>query len=151
MKELLKQMNDERPVMIITGIIAFYLLITGFIVYLYFIHRLEFITDIVLLFVVTVIYIPRFLIIGKLQNKDKISIRGDFIEINTNMIKFSDIVDFRCEKRKPEVIFFINNRMIVYNEALFHIKLTDRQISFIVIGSEKISLLKKFMCEVIEQ
>ncbi len=148
MKELLKPTTDERPVMIISGIISFYILIAGFIIYLYILNRLSLIPTAILLLLVTIIYIPRFLIINKLQNKDKIEVLDTCIVINGNAISFSSISDFKIEDKKPQVVFFLNNKMVVFKEAVFHLRLQNGQTSFNVIGTEKIKLLKEFLTEI---
>lgn len=149
MKEYLKANIDENPNMIIMGILCLYLLIAGFIAYLYFLHRITLLPSIVSIIIFSIIYIPRFLIIKKLNNKDKIEIIDDYIMINGIGINFEDIKDFKVQEFKPQVVFFLNNKMIVFNEAKFHLKLTKEQISFTVIGAEKINLLKEFLSKVI--
>ncbi len=149
MKEYLKANIDENPNMIIMGIFCFYLLIAGFIAYLYFLHRITLFPTIISIVIFSIIYIPRFLIIKKLKYKDKIEIIDDYIMINGIGINFDDIKDFKVQEFKPQVVFFLNNKMIVFNEAKFHLKLTKEQISFTVIGAEKINLLKEFLSKVI--
>lgn len=150
MKEYLKANIDENPNMIIMGIICLYLLIAGFIAYLYFLHRITLLATILSIIIFSIIYIPRFLIIKKLNNKDKIEIIDDYIMINGIGINFEDIKDFKVQEFKPQVVFFLNNKMIVFNEAKFHLKLTKEQISFMVIGSKKIELLKEFLAKIIK-
>lgn len=150
MKEYLKANIDENPNMIIMGIICLYLLIAGFIAYLYFLHRITLLATIISIIIFSIIYIPRFLIIKKLNNKDKIEIIDDYIMINGIGINFEDIKDFKVQEFKPQVVFFLNNKMIVFNEAKFHLKLTKEQISFMVIGSKKIELLKEFLAKIIK-
>ena len=91
------------------------------------------------------IYIPRFLIIKKIQKKDEIKIIDDFILINGVGINFEDIIDFQTHKNKPRVVFFINNKMIVYQEFVFRLQLKSEELTFTVIGSEKFKLLKEFL------
>ena len=150
MKEYLKANIDENPNMIIMGIICLYLLIAGFIAYLYFLHRITLLATIISIIIFSIIYIPRFLIIKKLNNKDKIEIIDDYIMINGIGINFEDIKDFKVQELKPQVVFFLNSKMIVFNEAKFHLKLTNEQISFMVIGSKKIELLKEFLAKIIK-
>ncbi len=149
MKEILKPKTDERAFMIVTGIIVFYALIAGFIIYLYILHRLAIIPALAALAVVTIIYIPRFLIIKKIQNKDLIEIKDDFIVINGNAVNFSQIKDFHVEDKKAQVVFFMNNKMVVYKEAIFHLKLNNGVISFTAIGTEKIELLCEFLTRIV--
>ena len=149
MKEYLKANIDENPNMIIMGIFCFYLLFAGFIAYLYFLHRITLLPSIISIVIFSIIYIPRFLIIKKLKYKDKIEIIDNYIMINGIGINFDDIKDFKVQEFKPQVVFFLNNKMIVFNEAKFHLKLTKEQISFTVIGAEKINLLKEFLSKVI--
>ncbi len=150
MKEYLKANIDENPNMIIMGILCLYLLIAGFIAYLYFLHRITLLATIISIIIFSIIYIPRFLIIKKLNNKDKIEIIDDYIMINGIGINFEDIKDFKVQEFKPQVVFFLNNKMIVFNEAKFHLKLTKEQFSFMVIGSKKIELLKEFLAKIIK-
>ena len=65
--------------------------------------------------------------------------------VNGVGIIFDDIIDFRVQEKKPQVIFFINNKMIVFKECTFRLKLKTEELSFNVIGSEKIKLLKEFL------
>lgn len=145
MKEILKANIDERPSMIIIGIIALLSIIEGFILYLFFLHRISFLVMIIASVIFILIYIPRFLIIKKLKTKDEIKIIDDFILVNGVGINFDDIIDFRVQEKKPQVIFFINNKMIVFKECTFRLKLKTEELSFNVIGSEKIKLLKEFL------
>lgn len=145
MKEFLKPNTDEKPAMIILGILAVYILICGFIFYLYFIHRISIMTALVSAFIYTLVYIPRFLIIKKLNCKDKIEILEDCMMINGVGIYFYDIKNFKVDEKKTQVIFFINNKMIIFQEAIFHLKLQTEEITFKAIGSEKIHLLKNFL------
>lgn len=151
MKEYLKSNIDERPSMIILGILCLYFLIAGFILYLYFLHRITILTSIILILTVSVIYIPRFLIINKLNKKDKVEVIDDYIMINGIGVNFSDIVDYKVREAKPQIVFFINNKMIVFQEAEFYLRLRQEQISFKVIGAEKISLMKEFLKSIIDE
>lgn len=145
MKEILKANIDERPSMIIVGVISLFAIIGGFIWYLFFLHRISFLVMIIASVIFILIYIPRFLIIKKIQKKDVIKIIDDFILVNGVGINFDDIIDFRVQEKKTQVIFFINNKMIVFKECTFRLKLKTEELSFNVIGSEKIKLLKEFL------
>lgn len=145
MKEQFKPITAEQPTMIVLSIIALYVIVTGFIVYLYILHRITLTPTIISIIVFTIIYLPRFLIIKKLQTKDNIKILDNSIVINDNQIPFSSIKDFKTEDKKPQVLFFLNNKMIIFHESIFHLRLTNGQVSFNVIGSEKIKLLKEFL------
>lgn len=145
MREIFKPTTDERPIMIIMGILALYLLVVGFILYLFFLHRTTLIPTIYSVIVFTLIYLPRLLIIKKLAHKDIIKIVDNGININNQLIPFSQIKDFRVEEKKPAVVFFMNNSMVCYYEAKFYLKLNNGQTSFSAIGSEKIQLLKEFL------
>ena len=145
MKEIFKPTTDERPIMIVMGILALYLLVVGFILYLFFLHRTTLIPTIYSVIVFTLIYLPRLLIIKKLAHKDIIKIVDNGININNQLIPFSQIKDFRVEEKKPAVVFFMNNSMVCYYEAKFYLKLNNGQTSFSAIGSEKIQLLKEFL------
>ena len=151
MKDFLKSNIDERPTMIIIGILSLYFLIIGFVLYLYFLHRITAIPMLITILAISIIYIPRFLIIKKLTNKDTIKIIDDYIMINGMGINFSDISDFKIKEEKPQVIFFINNKTILFQEALFYLKLETEQISFRVFGTEKIRLLNTLLQDVINK
>ena len=59
---------------------------------------------------------------------------------------FDQIKDFRIQKKKPQVVFFMNNSMVVFQEAEFHILLNNNyQVDFTAIGTEKINLLTEFL------
>lgn len=145
MKEILKANIDERPSMIIVGVISLFAIIGGFIWYLFFLQRISLLVTIMSSIILILIYFPRFLIIKKLKTKDEIKIIDDFILVNGVGINFDDIIDFRVQEKKPQVIFFINNKMIVFEECTFRLKLKTEELSFNVIGSEKIKLLKEFL------
>ncbi|MBO5446632.1 hypothetical protein J6A34_03905 [bacterium] len=149
MKEIFKPTTDERPIMIVMGILALYLLIVGFILYLFLLHRITLLPTIIGVITFTLIYLPRLLIIKKLAHKDIIKIVDNGININNQLIPFSQIQDFRVEEKKPAVVFFMNNSMVCYYEAKFHLKLNNGQISFSAIGSEKIQLLKEFLTQLL--
>ena len=149
MKEIFKPTTDERPIMIVMGILALYLLVVGFILYLFFLHRITLLPTIIGVITCTLIYLPRLLIIKKLAHKDIIKIVDNGININNQLIPFSQIQDFRVEEKKPAVVFFMNNSMVCYYEAKFHLKLNNGQISFSAIGSEKIQLLKEFLTQLL--
>lgn len=150
MKEVFKPSTDERPVMIVMGILTLYILIAGFISYFYFMHKISLLTCIIIISVFTIIYTPRFLIIKKLKDKDEIKILDNSILINNKEIPFNLIKNYKTEEKKPAVIFVFSNNLIVYNEATFHLLLADNsQITFKAIGSEKINLLKEFFNEII--
>ena len=72
------------------------------------------------------------------------------IIINNHNINFSEIEAYRVEEKKPQVVFFMSSKMIIYQEATFYLKLSGGQISFTAIGSEKISLLKSFFDELLK-
>lgn len=150
MKEFLKTNIDERPGTIILGILTLYFLITGFILYLFFLHRLTIIAAITLILTVTLIYLPRFFIIKKLQTKDKIEIINEYLLINGVGINFSEILDYKVNEKKPQVVFFINNKMIVFYEAEFRLRLKTEEVSFTAVGSEKIKLLTEFFSQIVK-
>ena len=145
MKEKFKPNIDERPVMIVIGVLTFYLLVDFFAVYLFFLHRINLAAMLIATVIFTLIYLPRFLILYKLKTKDKIQIIDDFIVINNVGVALSDIIDFRVETEKPQVVFFINNKMIVFHQARFYLKLQNGTTTFTVIGSEKTKLLEEFL------
>ena len=141
---------DESQNMIVLGILSFYLLVAVFIIYLFVLHRISQPAAIISLIVFTLIYIPRFLILKKLKNKDNIKILDTSIKINNTEINFSDFENYLVEEKKPVVVFFMYSKMVIFQEAIFYLKLPDGQISFMAIGSEKISLLKEFFNELLK-
>ncbi len=145
MKEKFKPNIDERPIMIVIGVLGFYLVVEFFAIYLFFLHRINITTMIISTIVFMLVYLPRFLILYKLKNKDKIQIIDDFIMINNVGVALADIKDFRVEAEKPQVVFFINNKMIVFQQAKFYLKLQNGTTTFTVIGGEKIKLLEEFL------
>ena len=149
MKEKFKPVTDESPMMIVSGILVFYVLIAGFIFYLYLLHRITLLPCIITILIFTGIYFPRFLIIHKLKNKDEIKILDDSILINGCRIPFAEIKDFRTEDKKPQVVFFMNNKMVVFSQSKFYLRLAYGQIEFNAIGTEKIKLLKEFLNNII--
>lgn len=149
MKDCIKPETEEREPLIVLGILTLYFLITGFVFYLYFLHRISFSAAGIISLLFTFIYFPRFMLINKLKNKDKIQVLEDYIMVNGTSIYFSDITDFRAEELKPVVVFFFNNKMIIFQEAIFHLRTKKGELHFNVIGSEKISLLKEYLNEVI--
>ncbi len=151
MKDFVKPKTEEREPMIVLGILTLYFLIAGFVFYLYFLHRIPLYAAGIINLLFTFIYLPRFFLINKLKNKDKIQIVEQSIFINGSEINFSEISDLRVEKHKPVVIFFFNNKMIIFQEAFFHLKTSRGEIRFNVIGSEKIELLKEYLREIIKQ
>lgn len=145
MKERFKPDTDERPCMIILGILGFYFLITGFLLYLYALHRISIVATVISVVVFTLIYIPRFWIIKKIYTKDDIKIIDDFIMINGIGINFSEIRKFKVKDFNPKVVFFLNNKMVVFNESEFRLLTAKEEIRFMAQGSEKIQLLKEFL------
>lgn len=148
MKEKFKPVTDESPMMIVSGILVFYVLIAGFIfIFICYIDTL--LPCIITVLIFTGIYFPRFLIINKLKNKDDIKILDDSILINGCRIPFAEIKDFRTEDKKPQVVFFMNNKMVVFAQSKFYLRLAYGQIEFNAIGTEKIKLLKEFLNNII--
>ncbi len=149
MRENFKPNTDERPSMIILGIIVLFVLVVVFFVYLYLLNRISLSVSLGVVLVFSLIYLPRLIIIRKLLKKDEIKILGNSICINGAEIDFQRIKDYKVEGKKPVVVFVISNNLIVFNEAKFHLLLDNRQVSFSVIGAEKIKLLKEFLNEII--
>ncbi len=141
--------TDESPMMIVLGIVGFYLLVIVFILYLYFLHRISLPASLIGVVLFSLIYLPRFMILKKLKYKDVIKILDNSIQINDINVKFSEIEDYRVEEKKPQVIFFMNSKMVLFQEAVFHLKLINGEITFNAIGSEKIKLLKSFFDELL--
>lgn len=149
MKDFLKTNNEERPSYIILGILTFYLLVTGFGLYLFLLNRISFICLICIVIIFTLIYIPRFLIIYKIYKKDKIEIIDEYIMINGEGIAIRDIKDFKVAVLKPQAVFFINNKTVLFQQARFRLTLSHGEIEFGIIGTEKIKLLKEFLTKVV--
>ena len=141
--------TDESPMMIVLGIVGFQLLVIVFILYLYFLHRISLPASLIGVVLFSLIYLPRFMILKKLKYKDVIKILDNSIQINDINVKFSEIEDYRVEEKKPQVIFFMNSKMVLFQEAVFHLKLINGEITFNAIGSEKIKLLKSFFDELL--
>ncbi len=145
MKEKFKPNIDERPVMIVLGVAAFYLIIEFFIVYLFLLHRINFVVMFVSSVLFMLIYLPRFLIIYKLKTRDRVKVIDEFLMINDIGVALCDILDFKVDVEKPQVVFFINNKMVVFQQAKFHLKLKNGITTFTVVGGEKIRLLEEFL------
>jgi hypothetical protein len=140
----MKPSTDESPEMIIVGIVLLYILVVGFVLYLFFLHRISIIPTSLVSIIFTILYVPRFKIINKLRKKDDIKVNDTGIYINNKFIAFNEILDYKIIDKNPVAIFFISNKMIVFNEAEMHIKTRNEEISFTIIGGEKIRLLKDF-------
>ncbi len=151
MKEIFKPNTEESPAMIVTGIVIMYLLIIGFIIYLYFLNRITTLIMLSSIIIFTLLYLPRLLIIKKIIKKDEIKIIENFIMINGTGIELSDIKNFTTEIQKPKVIFFINNKMIIFQQAKFCLKLPNEEITFTAIGSQKIQLLTEFLNNIVKK
>ncbi|MBD5403250.1 hypothetical protein HDR58_10720 [bacterium] len=149
MKEYLKLNTEENPTLIILGVLGLYFLIAGFILYLFLLHRISLSVTLMLCGVFTAIYFPRFLVIKKIITKDDIKIIDDSIIINNRKIDFAEIIDFKVKIFKPQVIFFFNNKMLVFQEAKMMLQTNSEQIPFSVIGTEKIRLLQEFLSHII--
>lgn len=145
MKKNFKPIIEENHQMIILGIVLFWLILIFCDFYFYLMHKISVLYMFVIAFVITLLYSPRFYIIKKLLRKDVIKITDDAIFINGQCLKFPEIKDFRVEEKKPVVIFFLNNTMIVYNEAKYYLRTENGTVSFTAIGSEKIKLLTEFL------
>lgn len=145
MKKNFKPIIEENHQMIILGIVLFWLILIFCDFYFYLMHKISVLYMFVIAFVITLLYSPRFYIIKKLLRKDVIKITDDAIFINGQCLKFPEIKDFRVEEKKPVVIFFLNNTMIVFNEAKYYLRTENGTVSFTAIGSEKIKLLTEFL------
>ena len=149
MKEF-KPNTTEKPFFVILGIVIFFLLVDVFLVYLYFMHKMSFHTFITLSAVLIVLYFPRFYIIKKIIKADVIKADENYLIINDCPIELSEIVDYKIERKKTQVIFFINNQMVVFNEAICYLRLKGYQMQFVIIGKEKIELIENFLSKVVE-
>ena len=143
---------EENPVFIVIAIILLYMLIIGFVGYFYYMGKMSMTLCLTVCTIFTAIYLPRFIIIWKIYKKDLIKITDNNLLINNLQILLSNIINFAIKKEKPVVIFFMNNKMIVYNEAIFTLKIKSNEaftyFEFKAIGSEKIELLKSFLNEI---
>lgn len=142
---------EENQTLIILGVLGFYSLVVFFILYMFLLHRFSLLTTVLSVVVFSGIYFPRFWIIKKVLKKDVIKVFDNSIYVNGQNIEFSEILDYRVEDKKPQVVFFVASKMVVFNESVFYLKLKDKTISFTVIGSEKISLLKSFFDELLKK
>lgn len=142
---------EENQTLIILGVLGFYFLVVFFILYMFLLHRFSLLTTVLSVVVFSGIYFPRFWIIKKVLKKDVIKVFDNSIYVNEQNIEFSEILDYRVEDKKPQVVFFVASKMVVFNESVFYLKLKDKTISFTAIGSEKISLLKSFFDELLKK
>lgn len=140
---------EENSTLIILGVLGFYFLVVFFIAYMFLLHRFSVLTTVLSLVIFSGIYFPRFLIIKKILKKDIIKILDNSIIINGQNVGFADVLDYRVDEKKPKVVFFISSKMVVFNEAVFYLKLQNKIVSFTAIGSEKIGLLKSFFDELL--
>ena len=138
--------TDERESMIIIGIIIFYVLLAGFVIFLWALGRISQTAMLCSVGVISLVYMPRFLIIKKIQNKDVIRISESSIFVNNKEISFNEIEDYRVREGKPQVVFAMSNNLVVYKDAKFLLKLRSKAepVEFYAIGTEKIKLLKEF-------
>lgn len=142
---------EENQTLIILGVLGFYFLVVFFILYMFLLHRFSLLTTVLSVVVFSGIYFPRFWIIKKVLKKDVIKVFDNSIYVNGQNVEFSEILDYRVEYKKPQVVFFVASKMVVFNESVFYLKLKDKTISFTAIGSEKISLLKSFFDELLKK
>ena len=142
---------EENQTLIILGVLGFYFLVVFFILYMFLLHRFSLLTTVLSVVVFSGIYFQRFWIIKKKKKKDVIKVFDNSIYVNGQNIEFSEILDYRVEDKKPQVVFFVASKMVVFNESVFYLKLKDKTISFTAIGSEKISLLKSFFDELLKK
>ncbi len=142
---------EENQTLIILGVLGFYFLVVFFILYMFLLHRFSLLTSVLSVVVFSGIYFPRFWIIKKVLKKDVIKVFDNSIYVNGQNVDFTEILDYRVEDKKPQVVFFAASKMVVFNESVFYLKLKDKTISFTAIGSEKISLLKSFFNELLEK
>lgn len=140
---------EENSTLIILGVLGFYFLVVFFIAYMFLLHRFSVLTTVLSLFIFSGIYFPRFWIIKKILKKDIIKILDNSIIINGQNVEFAQVLDYRVEKKKSKVVFYISSKMVVFNEAVFYLKLQNKTVAFTAIGSEKISLLKSFFDELL--
>ena len=147
-----KPNTQEKPSLIILGILTLYFLISGFVMYFYIMSRISLCLALVIIGIFTIFYIPRFIIIGKLIKKDNIKLSDNCIMINNKQYLLSLIQDYRVNIGKPRIVFFMNNNVVLFQEAVFYILFKDnRQESFAIYGSEKITLLQKFFDELLSK
>ena len=142
---------EENQTLIILGVLGFYFLVVFFILYMFLLHRFSLLTTVLSVVVFSGIYFPRFWIIKKVLKKDVIKVFDNSTYVNGQNIEFAEILDYRVDDKKPQVVFFVASKMVVFNESVFYLKLKDKTISFTVIGSEKISLLKSFFDELLKK
>ena len=108
--------TDEREGMIILGIIIFYVLLVGFVIFLWVLGRMSQTVMLCVAGVITLIHLPRFLIINKIHKKDRIRISESSIFVNDKEISFNEIEDYRVWEGKPQVVFALSNNLVVYKD-----------------------------------
>ena len=143
--------TDESIPSIIISIFILYGLIEFFFYYLYALKRISFTLFLVFSVVFFVIYIPRFMLINKLKNKDEVKVTDFSLLINNREIYFDHITDFRVIEGKRHVLFFFNNKMIVYKSTTFYLRLKNGEINFEVIGEKKAQLLMTLLNNLLEE
>lgn len=151
MKKILKANTDEREWVIVGGILVFYLLIFIFLFFLFSLNRISLNTFLVILILFTIIYLPRFLIIYKIKNKDVIKIVEDKIQINNQIVNLNDINDYKFKENKPIIIFVYNNKIIIYKKTDFQIQTTQGIFQFSIMGEEKKNLLIEFLNNLLDK
>lgn len=150
-KDYLQPQKDERPVMIITGIWTLYIILICFLAYLCFLHRISVAAAIIGCIVVTLLHIPRFLMLKKLKLSPQVKVNDDNMTINSEVINFWEIKNFASREYKPHIIFFLNNRMVIFQQTDFIINTASGDFSFTIIGSEKANLLKDLLTKIKER
>lgn len=147
-----KPNTQEKPSLIILGILTLYFLIAGFIMYFYIMNRISLNVALLIIGIFSLLYTPRFMIICKLLKKDDIKLSDNNIMINSKQYLLSEIKNYRVDIKKPKIVFFMNNNLILFQEAEFHIQFNDNtQENFVVFGSEKIDLLQRFFDELLSK
>lgn len=142
---------SEDKYLIIAAVAGCYLLVCLFILYMYMLHRMSVLTAGLSFLIFTGIYFPRFFIIKKVLSPDTINISDTSININGQTVDFNLIKDYGIQNEKRQAVFFMSAKAVIFNEAVFCLKLRHGgQVSFSVNGSKKISLLKEFLDELLE-
>lgn len=147
----LKPRTDEREGVIVLGVIIFYLLLVGFVLFLGILGRITYLWAGVVSVILTLLYIPRFNIIRKIRKKDGVKVLEDSILVNGEEIELARVLEYRILRKKQSVVFVMNNNLVVYSETIFGLRLrdSDRFVEFMVIGREKAELLQEFFDRVL--
>ena len=135
---------------VVFSIIILYLLLEGFILYFFCLHKIGFVLCAFLSIVLFLFYIPRFLIIKRIAGKVDIKIIENFLVVDGIGYSFEDLIDYKIEAKKPVLIFFLNGKMVVFNEYIFHVRFRSTSLSFNIFTKQKADLLITYFDNVLK-